>query len=294
MVTTGAIGPSGPSTCVRRPHAWACSASGCGLTLSTSTQGSMLQVVGSLFFQCWACLIMTCDLREIPFPFPQRMLCKKLPRKWRIVRMLRSRRKLLKNEDSKNFACSMIKNREQWVYSSPILSSYDMTTFLSKHLLPGVVQSLAAKWECREIHERRWVFLETFLIVNMLNEILIIYTMIQEIWRHYWRFWEYELRKMEAKNRCNQYFYLAFQLERGEEKSGRQISLVSMTNHALGIWTCSQVAWQFRVISPRSCICKIPWPNGISKLDREFPSRNLRKSEESRARIAVDQEIEAT
>ena len=39
---------------------------------------------------------------------------------------------------------------------------------------------------------------------------------------------------------------------------------------------------------------KIPWPNGISKLDREFPSWSLRKSEESRARIAVDQEIEAT
>ena len=39
---------------------------------------------------------------------------------------------------------------------------------------------------------------------------------------------------------------------------------------------------------------KNPWPNGISKLDREFPSRNLRKSEESRARMTVDQEIEAT
>ena len=32
-----------------------------------------------------------------------------------------------------------------------------------------------------------------------------------------------------------------------------------MTNHALGIWTCTQVAWQFRVTSPRRCICKIPW-----------------------------------
>ena len=39
---------------------------------------------------------------------------------------------------------------------------------------------------------------------------------------------------------------------------------------------------------------KIPWLNGISKLDREFSSRSLRKSEETRARIAVDQEIEAT
>ena len=79
---------------------------------------------------------MTCDLREIPFPFPQRMLCKKLPRKWRIVRMLLSRRKLLKNnEDCKNFARSMIRNREQWVYSSPILSSYDIPTFLIKTLI---------------------------------------------------------------------------------------------------------------------------------------------------------------
>ena len=33
-------------------------------------------------------------------------------------------------------------------------------------------------------------------------------------------------------------------------------------------------------------------PNGISRLDREFPSRSLRKSEESRTRLAVDQEIE--
>ena len=39
---------------------------------------------------------------------------------------------------------------------------------------------------------------------------------------------------------------------------------------------------------------KIPWPNGISKLDREFPSCSSRKSEKYRARIAVDQEIEAT
>ena len=50
------------------------------------------------------------------------------------------------------------------------------------------------------------------------------------------------------------------------------------------------MAWQFRVISPLRCICKNSWPNGISKLDREFPSRSLRKGEESRARIAVDQE----
>ena len=44
-------------------------------------------------------------------------------------------------------------------------------------------------------------------------------------------------------------------------------------------------------LSPLGDASVIPWPNGISKLSR---SRSLRKSEESRARIAVDQEIEAT
>ena len=60
--------------------------------------------------------------------------------------------------------------------------------FLIKLLLPRVQESLAAKLECREIHERERerirVFLETFLIVNMLDEILKNYTKIQEIWQH--------------------------------------------------------------------------------------------------------------
>ena len=86
-----------------------------------------------------------------------------------------------------------------------------------------------------------------------------------------------ELRIVEAKNHCNENLYLAYQQERGE-KFRRQIILMSMTNHALGIWTCTQVAWQFRVISLRRCICKISWPNEISELDREFQSRSLRKS----------------
>ena len=69
----------------------------------------------------------------------------------------------------------------------------------------------------------------------------------------------------------------------------RQTSLMSMTNHAVGIGTWSQ-SMTIPIYLPRRCICKIPWPNGISKLDRELPSRSLRKSEESRARIAVNQE----
>ena len=81
-------------------------------------------------------------------------------------------------------------------YDSDLLSSYDGPTFLIKLLLPRVQESLAAKLECCEIHERRWVFLETFLIVNMLDEILMNCTLIQENWRHHWRF----LRKERIEN----------------------------------------------------------------------------------------------
>ena len=66
-----------------------------------------------------------------------------------------------------------------------LLSSYDIPTFLIKLLLLRVQESRAATLECREIHERIWVFLETFLTVNMLDEILKNYTIIQEIWQHH-------------------------------------------------------------------------------------------------------------
>ena len=68
-------------------------------------------------------------------------------------------------------------------YDPDLLSSYDGLTI--KLLLPRVQDSLAGKLECREIHERARVFLETFLIVNMLDEILKNYTIIQEIWQHH-------------------------------------------------------------------------------------------------------------
>ena len=109
-------------------------------------------------------------------------------------------------EDWKNFLRSMISNHEQWVYSSAILtflSGCDIPTFLIKLLLLCFRESLAAKLECRGIHERIWVFLQTFLIVNMLDECLKNYTMIQEIWQHHLGFREKkELRKMGAKNHC--------------------------------------------------------------------------------------------
>ena len=70
---------------------------------------------------------------------------------------------------------------------------------------------LAANRECSEILERIWVFPETFLIVNLPDGRLRNYTKNQEIWQHHRRFKEEkELRKVGAKNHCNQYLYLAF------------------------------------------------------------------------------------
>ena len=97
-------------------------------------------------------------------------------------------------------------------YDPDLLSSNDVPTFFIKLLLPRVQESLAAKLECCEIHERIWRFLETFSNVSMLNEILMIYTMIQEIWRYHWRLREQkDLRIVGAKNYCNQCIYLVFQ-----------------------------------------------------------------------------------
>ena len=102
-------------------------------------------------------------------------------------------------QDWLNFLRSMIRNHEQWVYSSTIQTYravMTVPTFLIKLSLPRVQECLAAKLECCEIHVRIWVFLETFLIVNMLDEILMNYTMVQEIWRRHLAI----LRKEGMKN----------------------------------------------------------------------------------------------
>ena len=64
-----------------------------------------------------------------------------------------------------------------------------------------------------------------------------------------------------------------------------------MTILAVGIGTCTQ---SMTIPSYLPSEMHLQKSFGISTLDREFPSWSLRKTEESRARIAVDQEIEAT
>ena len=65
-----------------------------------------------------------------------------------------------------------------------------------------------------------------------------------------------------------------------------------MTILAVGIGTCTRSMTIPSYLSFGDASAKIPLK--FQTLDREFPSSSLRKSEESRARIAVDQEIEAT
>ena len=113
---------------------------------------------------------------------------------------------LKNNKDWKNFLRSMIRNHEDWVHWEIKYEDYKNDWNILQ------TQNLLWSWQ------RIWVFLETFLIVNMLDEILMNYTMIQEIWRHHLRFWERkELRKVGAKNHCSQCLYLAFQWEQGEK-----------------------------------------------------------------------------
>ena len=130
------------------------------------------------------------------------------------------------NQDWKNILRSMIRNHEQWVHSSTILTYWavcDGPTFLIKLLLRRVQESLAAKLGCCEIHERIWIFLEKFLIVNMLNEIL-------------------RTEGIE-NNRSEQPLQSiplpCFRVRARRKKSRRQVSLMYMTNHAV-IGTCTQ------------------------------------------------------
>ena len=89
----------------------------------------------------------------------------------------------------------------------------------------------------------------TFLIVNMLDEVLRIYTIILEIWKHHreslmmLRILRKEgMEKSGSEEPLQSILLLCFSVRARRKKSGRQISLMSVTNHALGIWTCTQVA----------------------------------------------------
>ena len=152
------------------------------------------------------------------------------------------------NENWNNSLRSMIRNHEQWVCSFTIWTYWAVETYLrssSSSYYIELKKSVAAKLECCETQERIWVFLETFLVVNMLDEILknfFFYSrnlatpsgIADEVDDSEKRSWEQWERRTIAINT----FTLLF--SKSEEKtSRRQISLMSMTNHVLGLWTSS-------------------------------------------------------
>ena len=113
-------------------------------------------------------------------------------------------------------------------------------TFLIKLILPRVPKSPAANRERRELHEPIQVFLETFLIANLPDVILMSYTIIQRFWQHH----RANLRREGIEKRGNQEPLQSIPPPCFQEK-GRTYGLndrnflTSMTNHAAGIGTCT-------------------------------------------------------
>ena len=81
----------------------------------------------------------------------------------------------------------MIRNHEQWVCSSTILTYWAVMTYLRSSSSSYHLEIKKAKWRtwnAANEKERIRVVQETFLIVNMLDENLMNYTMIWEIWQY--------------------------------------------------------------------------------------------------------------
>ena len=140
--------------------------------------------------------------------------------------------------------------------------------------------------ECCEIHQRIWVFLETFLRnsdeLHNDSKNLAISLAIKRT---------EGLENSGSEEPLQSIHLPCFSVRARRRSLDDKISLMSMTIHAVGIGTCSQ---SMTIPSYLPSEMHLQKSLGISTLDREFPSWSLRKTEESRARIAVDQEIEAT
>ena len=158
-----------------------------------------------------------------------------------------------------------------------ILSSYEVLTFFIKLLLLRVRESRAAKMECREIHETVWVFQETFYIVNMLDEIVMNYTMTQKIGgiigdsenRRNWEKWK---RRTSAVNT------LFLFLGKSKTKRSRRWKASNVYDWPCrGYWSCIQGMTIPSYLSLEMHLQKNPWPNKISELNGDFLSRSLRK-----------------
>ena len=173
------------------------------------------------------------------------------------------RKKILKKQRWwNNLLCKMIKNHVQWVYSSTILTD-DLRSSSSCYL--KFVESLAAKLECHEIHEKIWDSWKRFWLSTCST---------RSWWITQW-FKEFgdiighsENRRNWGKGERRTIAVNTFILFSGKSKTknldGGKRPLF-MTGHVNS------------ELSPLGNAPVIPWPNKISEPNCEFPSRSLRK-----------------
>ena len=139
-------------------------------------------------------------------------------------------------------------------YDPDLMSSHDVPTFLIKLLLPRAQEAQPRSWNAAK-YERIWVFLETFLIVNMLDETW---------WSTQWskKFGSIigvsEKRRNWEKGEWRTIATNAFTLLFGKAKEKVWTTEIVLCLWLTMPWVLGLVleAWQFRVISPRRCICK--------------------------------------
>ena len=174
----------------------------------------------------------------------------------------------------------MIRNHEQCVYSSTILTYWavmTVPTFLIELLLSRVQESLAAKLECCEIHEKIWVFQETFFdfqharrdpdeLHKWSNKFGDIIGYCEN--RRNWEKWKRTTIAVNTLS-CSQV--------RARQKSKRwKVSYVDDWPCG-GCWDLYSRRDNSELSLPGDASARIPWPTEISDLDCEFPSRSLHK-----------------
>ena len=181
-----------------------------------------------------------------------------------------------------NILYSMIRNLEQWVYyrnkfgnykndwklleirkSSKILT-HSPSTVGSAHVSHRALIPSSSKKPSRAARYTLIKgFPETFLIVNLPDQYLNNYIMIQEIWQHHRRFREEkELRKVGVESHCNQSFHLAFR-EKQTKKVWTTAIVLSLwltmprvsglRNFRAGLWSSEQRFARRRRITHAPC-----------------------------------------
>ena len=156
------------------------------------------------------------------------MLCKKCREIEEFLKTLLSRGKYGKTTKIGRISCAacMLRKHEQWVYSSTMLTYWAVMTDLRSSSSSYYLEFKKAKprsWNAAKYtreYEYSWkrfwsstCSTRSWWITQWFKK---FGNTIGNPW-WCWGFWEKkELRIVGAKNHCNQYLYLAFQQERGE------------------------------------------------------------------------------